>query len=59
MGPTTKKYRKSWESMRDLKEWLLHVERDNSKALCMFCKSELLAKLSNLKEHAHSQKHAY
>lgn len=43
--------------MPDLKEWLLPVERDNSKALCKFCKCELLAKLSDLKKHANSQKH--
>lgn len=43
--------------MPALKDWLMPVERDNSKALCKFCKCELLAKLSDLKKHVNSQKH--
>ena len=58
MGPTyAQAYRKSWESIPDLKDWLRPVEKDKTKAYCVYCKCEITAKLSDLRRHTSSVKH--
>lgn len=58
MGPTyAQAYRKSWESIPDLKDWLRPVEKDKTKAYCLYCKCEITAKLSDLRRHTSSVKH--
>ncbi|CAG9785189.1 unnamed protein product [Diatraea saccharalis] len=48
----TQKYRKEWESSDEFKT----LPSDNTKALCSFCKAELLAKLVDLRRHAETKK---
>lgn len=57
MAPYAQCYRKSWESLPELKEWLRPVEKDKKKAYCLFCKFEINSKLSDLKRHVETRKH--
>lgn len=57
MGPLyTQTYRKSWESLPELKDWLRPVST-SVRSYCFFCKCELAAKLSDLQNHAKAKKH--
>ncbi|KAK4887400.1 hypothetical protein RN001_003671 [Aquatica leii] len=51
------KYRKEWEKIAQFKDWLSENKTDNTKAVCKFCKCELLAKLHDLHRHTKTQKH--
>lgn len=53
----SKRYKKEWEAEADLKEWILAVEGDNSKAACKFCNNSLRAHHSDLVSHAATVKH--
>lgn len=58
MAPSyTQVYRKSWESFPDIKDWLRPLEKDTTKAYCVFCKCEITAKLSDLRRHTTSVKY--
>ena len=48
-------YRKEWE--RQFAGWLRPVAGSESKAFCRCCKTELVAKLTVLKNHSKSKKH--
>lgn len=50
-------YRKEWEKLPELKEWLQPVCEDKGKAYCRYCKISLKAKLFDLKHHGGTQKH--
>lgn len=52
-----KKYKKEWENEADLREWLIAVEGDITKAACRFCNSRLRAHHSDLMSHAETVKH--
>ncbi|KAK4882379.1 hypothetical protein RN001_005698 [Aquatica leii] len=53
------KYRKEWEKIAQFKDWLSENKTDNTKAVCKFCKCELLAKLHDLHRHTKTQKHTH
>lgn len=53
----TQKYRKEWEQEDEFKSWLKSVPGDDLKAYCSLCKSELLAKVTDLKKHSVTKKH--
>ncbi|MPC21989.1 Pyrroline-5-carboxylate reductase 3 [Portunus trituberculatus] len=53
----SKRYKKAWENEADLKEWIVAVEGDNSKAACKFCHNKLRAHHSDLVSHATTVKH--
>lgn len=52
-----KKYKKEWENEADLREWLIEVEGDITKAACRFCNNRLRAHHSDLTAHAETVKH--
>uniref|UniRef100_A0A1A8PI25 Uncharacterized protein n=1 Tax=Nothobranchius rachovii TaxID=451742 RepID=A0A1A8PI25_9TELE len=51
------KYRKEWESLPEFKGWLKPHAGSDIRATCMYCKTDLYAKLSDIKKHAATQKH--
>lgn len=53
----SKRYKKEWEDEADLKEWIVAVEGDDSKAACKFCNNRLRAHHSDLVSHATTVKH--
>lgn len=53
----SKRYKKEWENEANLKEWILAVEGDDSKAACKFCNNTLRAHHSDLMTHAATVKH--
>lgn len=53
----SKRYKKAWENEANLKEWIVEVDGDNSKAACRFCHSMLRAHHSDLMSHAATVKH--
>ena len=50
-------YKKSWESLPELKEWLEPMVGDKTKTYCVFCKCTITAKLSGLQTHNTAVKH--
>lgn len=58
MGPQyTQTYRKGWETLPELKDWLRPVSTNTKKAYCIYCKCEIVAKLYDLQNHAKAKKH--
>ncbi|KAK3885197.1 hypothetical protein Pcinc_010541 [Petrolisthes cinctipes] len=53
----TQSFRVSWLSVDELKGWLQPVEGDKTKAYCCYCKTDLNAKLCDLRKHATTQRH--
>ncbi|KAL7382723.1 hypothetical protein ABVT39_026993 [Epinephelus coioides] len=53
----SQKYRKEWEANPDYKGWLKQFIGDNTRAYCMYCKTDFYAKPSDIKKHATTQKH--
>lgn len=51
------KFRKQWLKDDSLKDWIVPVAADVSKAFCKFCKCDIKAKYQDLKQHAKSKKH--
>lgn len=52
-----KKYKKEWENEASLKEWIVAVDEDVTKAACRFCHNRLRAHHSDLMSHAATVKH--
>lgn len=50
-------YRKEWENDPAYKKWLKPVSGNDSKAMCIYCKTEFTAKLYEVKRHSESKKH--
>lgn len=50
-------YRKQWEKEPLFQKWLRPVVGNDSKAMCLYCKTEFTAKLYELKRHSESRKH--
>lgn len=50
-------YRKAWETLPELKDWIRSVESDNRKIYCVYCKCEISAKLSDLRKHVKAKRH--
>ena len=50
------KFRKQWLKDDSLKEWIVPVAADASKAFCKFCKCDIKAKYQDLKQHSKSKK---
>ena len=53
----SKRYKREWENEASLKEWIVAVEGDDSKAACRYCNSRLRAHHSDLMTHASTVKH--
>ncbi|ODM98037.1 hypothetical protein Ocin01_08647 [Orchesella cincta] len=53
----TKRYRKEWEEIDELKSWLRPYDSDSSKAYCRFCQCVLRAHRHDLVLHAKSSRH--
>jgi len=53
----TKRYRKEWEDIEELKAWLRPYDADSSKAYCKFCNCVLRAHRHDLVLHAKSSRH--
>ncbi|KAK3889102.1 hypothetical protein Pcinc_006845 [Petrolisthes cinctipes] len=53
----TQSFRVSWLSVDELKGWLQPVEGDKTKAYRCYCKTDLNAKLCDLRKHATTQRH--
>lgn len=51
------KYRKEWESNPEFKGWLKPFIGDDTRAYCMYCKTDFYAKLCDIKKHKTTQKH--
>lgn len=51
------KFRKEWLNDDLLKQWLVPVAADTSKAYCKFCKCDIKAKYQDLKQHIQSKKY--
>ena len=50
-------FRKAWLTLPELKGWLKPSQREEKKAYCVYCKCDLIAKLTDLRRHAKSEKH--
>ena len=50
-------YRNEWESIPEFKDWIQPVSSDRTKAFCKFCKTEIRAKVFDLKKHLTTTKH--
>lgn len=50
-----RQYRKEWENIPELKEWLTG---EGDSARCKICKTDLHPQLADLKKHAHGKKHS-
>lgn len=53
----SRKYNRSWEKHPDLKDWIKPMTGDDTRAYCKYCKTDLRAHLSDLKDHANGKKH--
>ncbi|XP_077399768.1 uncharacterized protein LOC144034693 [Vanacampus margaritifer] len=53
----SQKYRKDWESVPEFKGWLKPVIGDVRRAYCAYCKSDMLAKVYDIKKHSVTAKH--
>lgn len=51
------KFRKEWLQDQLLKDWIMVVPGDDTRAHCKYCKTELKAKYQDLKNHAQCKKH--
>ena len=51
------KYRKEWETYPEFKGWLKPHVGNDTRAYCMYCKSDFWAKMSDIKKHVATQKH--
>ena len=49
-------YRPLWKKI-DFKDWLRPVKNDSTRAYSAYCKSDMYAKLTDLKKHMMSKKH--
>ena len=49
--------RKAWLTLPELKGWLKPSQGEEKKAYCVYCKCDLIAKLTDLRRHAKSEKH--
>ena len=47
-------YRKEWENIY---KWLTPVTSDPARAFCTYCKTQIYAKLTDIKKHANTKKH--
>lgn len=56
MDTRSQKYRKAWESDPLLSKWI-KPSKDETKAICMYCKSEMKAKYGDLIRHSKTSKH--
>ncbi|XP_069511255.1 uncharacterized protein [Ambystoma mexicanum] len=52
-----KSYRGEWESDPELREWIMPVDGDKTKASCRFCHRVLRAHYHDLKVHSETKKH--
>lgn len=50
-------YRREWEQDPSYKKWLKPVAGNDTKAMCIYCKTEFRAKLYEVKRHSESKKH--
>lgn len=53
----TQKFRKKWLQNTLFKDWLVVVEGDDCKGRCRYCKTEVNAKLYDIKQHVKTSKH--
>ncbi|XP_077357277.1 uncharacterized protein LOC144004157 [Festucalex cinctus] len=53
----SQKYRRDWESVPEFKGWLKPVIGDVRRAYCAYCKSDMLAKVYDIKKHSVTAKH--
>lgn len=53
----SQKYRKEWKLIPEFKGWLKPYVSNDTRAYCLYCKTEFSAKLSDIKKHASTQKH--
>ena len=53
----SQKYRKEWESVPEFKGWLKPVIGDDCRAYCANCRSDMLAKMYDIKKHCATAKH--
>ncbi|XP_031724785.1 zinc finger protein 862-like [Anarrhichthys ocellatus] len=53
----SQKYRKEWESVPEFKGWLKPVIGDDCRAYCAYCKSDMLAKIYDIRKHCATAKH--
>lgn len=53
----TQKFREEWLKEKQLKEWIIELENDNTKVRCRFCKCEIRTKRYDLKQHLKTKKH--
>lgn len=53
----SQKYRKEWEMIEEFKMWLKPVVTDPMNAHCAYCRTDLQARINDLRKHAESRKH--
>lgn len=53
----TQKFRKEWLKQDCFANWLLECPANATRALCKYCRCEIMAKLSDLTHHAQTKKH--
>ena len=54
----SQKYRKEWESYPEFKGWLKPHVGDDTRACCLYCKSDFYAKIGDVRKHMATKKHA-
>lgn len=55
-GKYSKKYKKDWENIPDLKNW---ISGDGDKAFCKICQINLRPQLFDLRKHSATEKHLF
>ena len=51
----SQKFRKEWESNPEFNGWLKPFIGDNTRAYCLYCKTDFYAKLCDIKKHVNSE----
>ena len=51
------KFRKGWLQDGIIKDWVMSIHGDVTKARCKYCKCKMKAKIQDLKKHAETKKH--
>jgi len=51
------KFRDEWLKDKNVKEWIVELENDNTKVRCRFCKCDIRTKKYDLNQHLKTKKH--
>ncbi|RXG53033.1 hypothetical protein Avbf_01347 [Armadillidium vulgare] len=57
--PAVQKYRKAWEQLPELSDWLCEIPEEPVRAYCNVCKIKLQAHKSSLLDHKKTARHMY